>query len=170
MMANAMRLEVSIPCGACAANIRLGDDHCPGCGRPATPDERAALQRRWEAADPEARRSSFEVRRSQVIIGIVAGVWALWGVVIWGLFDFETAQFNLVLAVLMALLFATSFRWPLPSAAGAAAVYLIAWGIQFAADPVRGLGGIIGKSLTLAALLVGCAAELHLRRARESLR
>ncbi len=163
------KISVSIGCAGCGGKVRLGETGCSTCGRPATPDELAALQRRWEAADPEAARRASRVQLGRVLIPVVGGLSAVWGLVVWGVIDFKAAAFQFIVAAAFALLFATSFRWRLRSTIGAAVFYLLAWTIQFLLAPGMGAGGVLGKGLTLAGLIAGCIAEIQTRRARKAL-
>jgi len=75
-----MNLEVAIPCGACAMAIRVGDQHCPGCGRAVPDQDRSTLQVRLESSDYEANERSTKVRDAAKWIGVLAILFALSGV------------------------------------------------------------------------------------------
>jgi hypothetical protein len=135
----------------------------------AAPDELAALQRRWEAADPEAARNADQVHHGRLILGGVAGLSTIWGLAMWGITDLDTAFLQLIVAAPFAVLFALSFRWPLFSIMGAAITYLCAWVLQTLLHPLMGVSFTLGKGLTLAGLIAGCVAEVRSRRWKRAL-
>jgi hypothetical protein len=79
-----MNLEVNIPCGACPGQIRLGNELCDGCGRQVTAGDRAVLQEKREASDPQALEEAAargkKVREGAKWIGALAVLFALSGV------------------------------------------------------------------------------------------
>jgi hypothetical protein len=164
-----IQLSVSIPCGICAGTIRLGEDRCATCGRYATFSETAALQRRWEAADPEAARRADRLQISRATIGILAGLWIVMGLLLWVVVDLSAAAFQLFFGAVFTVLFAASFRQPLFSVVSALVFYALGWLVLFIVDPEMGVSYVVGKTLTLLGLGMGCAAEFRQRRARRAL-
>jgi hypothetical protein len=63
---------VSVPCPACRAALRLGDDACSSCGTPATAGLRDALSSRLEAMDADYRDARERMRRTGSVILVVA--------------------------------------------------------------------------------------------------
>jgi hypothetical protein len=77
-----MSLEVSIPCDVCSAQISLGAQFCPGCGRAVTDQDRAVLQVRLEGADHQAFERGTNVRKASRWIGVLAVMYAVSGTMI----------------------------------------------------------------------------------------
>jgi hypothetical protein len=73
--------DVSLPCGACPDKLRIGDRFCPGCGRPVTDEDRAALQARLESSDYQAYERGLKVKNASKWIGVLAIIFAISGVV-----------------------------------------------------------------------------------------
>jgi hypothetical protein len=162
-------LRVSILCSVCAAAVYMGEELCAKCGRRLTKDELRALQTRWEAADPEAARNIDRVHYSRIIITVVAGITAVYGLFLWSIVDFDAASVLIALSIGFLLLVGASFRWPFVSIAVATTTYLLVWLVQLFLNPLVGTVGLIGKTLVLIGLISGCGAELRTRRARRKL-
>jgi hypothetical protein len=163
-------LIVSISCSSCSGAIRLGEERCSGCGRSATSAELKALQRRWEAADPQAARNADRIHISRVILGAVAGLCTAWGLALWGVVDIEAAALQIVLGGVFTVLFVTSFRWALFATTCAAVIYLCAWSGEALVNPSMGAHFAHEKALTLGGLIAGCIAEVRLRHSKRVLR
>jgi len=80
-----MSLDVSIPCQSCPNPIRVGDQHCSGCGRAITEDDRTALQQRLEASDYQAYERGKKVREASKWIGVLAILFAISGALMFAL-------------------------------------------------------------------------------------
>jgi hypothetical protein len=158
-------LDVSVLCRVCDAKIRFGEASCPGCARALDAEELDALEARWHAADPEAARAAAGIHYGRAVIAAIAALALIEAGVWWALADLATAALlALAVAVLFALLLVASYRWPLPSTALAALVYLALWIRQLASSPFAGLSLLRG--LLFFGLLAGCAAELRASRPR----
>jgi hypothetical protein len=92
-----MDLDVSIPCGICASVIRIGDQHCQGCGRPVDDRDRATLQVRLEGSDYQAYERGKKVREAAKWIGVLAVLFAVSGVI---MFFVQQSQSSVALAKL----------------------------------------------------------------------
>jgi hypothetical protein len=95
----AVELEVNIPCGICPSVIRVGDQHCQGCGRPVDDGDRATLQVRLEGSDYQAYERGKKVRDAAKWIGVLAILFAVSGVI---MFFFQQSQTSAALAKLSA--------------------------------------------------------------------
>jgi hypothetical protein len=87
-----MSLEVSLPCDVCAAQISLGDQFCPGCGRAVTDQDRAVLQVRLEGADFQAYQRGTNVRKASRWIGVLAVVYAVSGTMSFAMQKIKAAE------------------------------------------------------------------------------
>jgi hypothetical protein len=156
---------VSIQCSACGAKIGLDDARCPSCAREVTRDERAALQRRWEASDPEAARRGDAVAYGRAALLVVGGLAFIEGI-IYGIVGESLPAFAFCLAITACMI--GLFFWgrtrPLAAMLMGSAVYL---GLQVLAATVSAITlaqGILFKILMALALSGGIGAELHRRK------
>lgn len=83
--------EVSIPCGACPAQLRVNDEVCSGCGRQVTTGERATLHQ----LDYQGMLREAKVRDGSKWIGVLAILFAVSGVL---MFFLTQSQANEALA------------------------------------------------------------------------
>jgi hypothetical protein len=90
-----MNLDVSLPCQSCQNPLRIGDQHCSGCGRAVTEQDRAILQERLESSDYNAHQRGKKVRDAARWIGALAILFAVSGVL---MFAFQFSQVDRALA------------------------------------------------------------------------
>jgi hypothetical protein len=163
--------HVSIVCRSCRGQVRIGDKTCPGCGRYITDDEQAALQRRWEASDPEAARRAEESSWARWAILLVAGSYLL-GAVVSGFLTNSVlaAAPGVLLCGIMVGLFFLSAKAPLPALLAAFGLFLAEQLVSFLVLPWSLLLGMMMKVVIVTALATGIGAELKSRRQRRALR
>jgi hypothetical protein len=80
-----MNTDVSLPCQSCQNPLRIGDQHCSGCGRAVTDDDRRVLQERLEGSDYQAFERGKKVRAAAKWIGALAILFAVSGAIMFGL-------------------------------------------------------------------------------------
>jgi hypothetical protein len=80
-----MNLDVSVPCQSCQNPVRMGDQHCSGCGRAVTDDDRRVLQDRLESSDYQAYARGKKVRSAANWIGALAILFAISGLIMFAI-------------------------------------------------------------------------------------
>jgi hypothetical protein len=69
--------DVTVPCGICPSDIRLGDVNCPGCGRQVDERDRAVLQVRLESWNFVAHDRATVMRSASTWIAALAVIFAI---------------------------------------------------------------------------------------------
>jgi hypothetical protein len=163
-------LAVSIVCPACRSNIHIGDDACKKCGRGVTKDEKRALERRWEASDPDVATASDNRYWGQVSIAVAAALALIQAAFLAGIP--AVMMGGLAVALVLCGLFVWSFRSPLAACVCALAVYSLWWLGQLVFVTLLAFDGLLLRTLRiviLASLMAGASAEWNMRRQRRAI-
>jgi hypothetical protein len=155
---------VSILCRSCSANIRIGDDVCPGCRRTVTRDQKRALQDRWEGSDRDVARASEDTYWARASLAIAATVATIQAAFLLAVPALAIAGFGV--AFVLWVLFVLGFRTPLGAGVAGLTIYVLVWLGQAVFVPPLAFDGLLMRILILSALAAGIAAEWKLRRRR----
>jgi hypothetical protein len=158
--------QVSIMCPACRAAIHIGDEACSGCGRRVTKDEKAALQRRWEASDRDIATASEQQYWGRVALAVASAVASVHAVLLLGVP--VLGPLALVIALVLWGCFVFSFSSPLESSIAGLAVYSLWWLGQLVFATLMAFDGLLIRILVLSALIASVGAEWNLRRRRQA--
>jgi hypothetical protein len=156
---------VSIRCSTCGAKIKLGDESCTSCKRQVTKDERDALRRRWEGADPEAARHGLAVAYGRAALLVVAGLAFIEGLV-YGVIgeSMPTLAFGAAISAIMIALFFWGRRRPLTAMVAGLALYLLLQSLAAIVSLQTLAQGVLIKILVIVVLTGGIGAEHHHRK------
>jgi hypothetical protein len=160
-------VAVSIVCPACRTNVHIGDDACRKCGRRVTNDEKRALQRRWEASDPDVATASENRYWGRVSIAVAAALELIQAAFLAGIP--AVMMGGLAVALVLWGLFVWSFRSPLAACVGALAVYSLWWLGQLVFVTLLAFDGLLLRILILSSLMAGVSAEWNMRRQRRAI-